>query len=103
MASAFRWIRAVQNLHQGSAPGKGTLGDGAHEGRRAGCASADGEEGEESQGPVGQTALVSTPAYFCARIILTPLITFFFLPTVDDSQGSRLRLSLSQCGSSHLH
>src|SRR5271167_2643072 len=33
---------------------------------------------------------VSTPAYFCARIILTPLIIYLFVPTVDDLQGSRL-------------
>jgi len=35
---------------------------------------------------------MSTPAYFCARIILTPLIIYLFVPTVDDLQGSRLRL-----------
>jgi hypothetical protein len=35
---------------------------------------------------------VSTPAYFCARINLTPLITYLFLPTIDDLQGSRLHL-----------
>src|SRR6266567_5326593 len=36
---------------------------------------------------------MSTPAYFCARIILTPPLSYaFFFPTVDHLQGSCSRL-----------
>ncbi len=58
LVPAFRWVRAVQSLHHGSASGKGTVGDRANVCGRTGCSSTHEEESGKSESSVGEKALV---------------------------------------------
>jgi len=44
---------------------------------------------------------VSTPAHFCARIILTPFVRCLLVSTVDNLQGTLLRLFGHGVAASH--